>query len=100
MLVCPGTLMGLELFVYQNVRVWLPQSVSRGSTIALDSVRDSVSKNNVESDWPRCLMLTSGLHTYVLAHMHMHEHIHSHHTHKHTKEKSGTRLNTRFSPHT
>lgn len=52
--------------VYQNVRVWLPQGVSRGSMLALDSVRDSISKSKVESDWPRCLTLTSGLHTYVL----------------------------------
>lgn len=77
MLVCPETLMDLELAVYQNVRVWLPQSVSRGSTITLVSVRHSVSKNKMESDWPRCLVLTSGLHTYVLAHLHMREWIHS-----------------------
>lgn len=99
MLVCPGTLMGLELAVYQNVSVWLPQSVSRGSTITLVSVRHSVSKNKMESDWPRCLVLTSGLHTYVLAHLHMHECIHSPPTQTH-KGKIRNKADSRFSPHT
>lgn len=47
------------------------------------SMRDPISKNEVENNWRRQPVQTSDLHKYTLAYAYPHTYIHSMHTHTH-----------------